>query len=345
MEFLRRHFEEAIAPMVKNDSVQIGRFGYTGADILKLAGEDAYRQAFNDWIWDEWIPTRRDRKRELLKLDSNETRIAELQSLISTGRAIPFIGAGLSVPTGMPTWGKFLRDTCKKTKGFKVTELEALLASGDYEGAATRIFGAMPPQLFSERFETSFKIQSAQNIEGAIRFIPTLFDSHVITTNFDEILETVFEEAGRPFNETLYGTGISEFRMASLRGARCLLKLHGTYKNNQGRVLLKEEYDDFYASTNVGCQEFSHLFKNGGMVFLGCSLAQDRTMALFKKLADDDKNIPRNYALLQRPKKNKLNDREHYLTERNIFPIWYDGDHGADVEAFLVGIMEDLKRL
>ena len=55
MEFLRRHFEEAIAPMVKNDSVQIGRFGYTGADILKLAGEDAYRQAFNDWIWERGV--------------------------------------------------------------------------------------------------------------------------------------------------------------------------------------------------------------------------------------------------------------------------------------------------
>lgn len=345
MDFLRRHFEEAISPLVTNDSVQIGRFGYTGADILKLAGEDAYKQAFNDWIWDEWIPTRRERKTELLKIDSNATRIAELQSLILNGHAIPFVGAGLSAPTGMPTWGKFLRDTCKRTKGFKVADLEALLATGDFEGAATRIFGGMPPQLFNERFESSFKIQFSQNIEGAIRLLPTLFDSHVITTNFDEILETVFKDAGQPFNEALYGTGISEFRKVSSTGARCLLKLHGSYKTNQGRVLLKEEYDDFYTSKNAGCQEFSYLFRNGGMVFLGCSLAQDRTMALFKELADSDKNSPRNYALLYRPKKNKVNEREHFLTERNIFPIWYDGDHGPDVEALLVGIMEDLNRL
>ena len=69
-------------------------------------------------------------------------------------------------------------------------------------------------------------------------------------------------------------------------------------------------------------------------------------MTLLKEVADADKNMPRHYALLQRPKTaKKIVEREHFLTERNIFPIWYDGDHSTDVEALLVGLLEDLKKL
>jgi NAD-dependent SIR2 family protein deacetylase len=346
MDFLRPQFESAIEPFVDGEVVRVGRFAYTGADILRLAGEDAYKQALGDWVWEEWVPARRDRKDELLKLvDSNEGRFAELRKVIEGGRAIPFVGSGMSAPTGLSTWGDFLRDTCKRTKGFTVVELEAYLAAGNFEEAASRIFEAMPSQLFDERFESNFTVKPSQTIDGAVRFLPFLFESIVITTNFDGILERVYTDGGKTFQDTLYGMGIADFRKKTALGSRCLLKLHGKYDAGYGRVLLKNEYDAFYLPKCSGREELSHLFHRGGMVFLGCSLCQDRTMTLLKELADADKNMPRHYAFLQRPGPTKIVEREHFLTERNIFPIWYDGDHGTDVEALLVGLMEDLKKL
>lgn len=41
MDFLRPKFENSILPFVDCDMVKIGRFEYTGAEILKLAGDDA----------------------------------------------------------------------------------------------------------------------------------------------------------------------------------------------------------------------------------------------------------------------------------------------------------------
>lgn len=346
MDFLRPQFESAIEPFVEGDVVKVGRFGYTGADILKLAGEDAYKQAFGDWIWDEWVPSRRDHKDELLKLDSNESRFNELKKMIASSGAIPFVGSGMSAPTGMPTWGTFLHETCKRTKGFKVAELEACLSNGNFEEAASRIFGAMPRQLFNECFESNFTIKPTQTIDGAVRLLPFLFDSIVITMNFDGILENVYEDGGKSFQAILHGMDIGDFRKRTVLGSRCLLKLHGNYNTSHGRVLLKDEYDAFYQPKRNGREELSLIFRRGGMVFLGCSLAQDRTMVLLKEVADADKNMPRHYALLQRPKTpKKVIEREHFLTERNIFPIWYDGDHNTDVEALLVGLMEDLNKL
>ncbi len=346
MDFLLPEFESAIEPFVDGDVVQVGRFGYTGADILKLAGEDAYKQAFGDWIWEEWLPTRRDRKDELLKLNSNEARFNELKKMIASGGAIPFVGSGMSAPTGMPTWGQFLRDTCKRTKGFTVRQLEACLTAGNFEEAASRIFGAMPPQLFNECFELNFTIKPSQTIDGAIRLLPQLFESIVITTNFDAILEDVYTESEKTFQAILHGMDVGDFRKRTALGSRCLLKLHGNYNASHGRVLLNDEYDGFYKPASNGREELSLIFRRGGMVFLGCSLLQDRTMTLLKEVADADKNMPRHYAFLQRPKTaKKIVEREHFLTERNIFPIWYDGDHSTDVEALLVGLLEDLKKL
>ncbi|HRF05241.1 SIR2 family protein [Accumulibacter sp.] len=346
MDFLRPQFESSIEPLVQGDVVQVGRFGYTGADILKLAGEDAYKQAFGDWVWDEWVPTRRERKDELLKLDSNEGRFNELKKMIASSRAIPFVGSGMSAPTGLPTWGTFLRETCKRTKGFKVAELECCLAAGNFDEAASRIFGAMPSQLFHERFESSFMIKPTQPIDGPVRLLPFLFDSIVITTNFDGILEDVYKDHGKAFQAILHGLDVGDVRKRTVVGSRCLLKLHGNYNASHGRVLLKDEYDAFYEAGCSGREELALVFRRGGMVFLGCSLAQDRTMALLKEVADADKNMPRHYSLLQRPKAaKKVVEREHFLTERNIFPIWYDGDHSTDVEALLVGLMEELEKL
>ena len=333
-------------PWVEGGIVRVGRFFYTGADIIKLAGDEAYKQAFNDWIWQDWIPSRRDRKDTLLKLEANDTRFNDLKQMIASGRSIPFVGSGLSCPTGMPTWGRFLRDTCKQTKGFTVAELDILLTSGDFEGAATRIFGGMPSQLFNERFESNFTIKQRQVIGGPVQLLPYLFDSIVITTNFDGILEFVYGSADKPFQVILHGMSVADFRKKVTLGSRCLLKLHGDYAANYGRVLLKNEYDDFYCKGCSGRIELSHVFRGGGLLFLGCSLWQDRTMALLKEIADSDQNMPRHYAFLPKPaSKRKVIDREHFLTERNVFPIWYDGDHDTDIESLLVGLMEDLKRL
>lgn len=347
MDFLRPEFEESIAPALDADGViTIGRFSYTASDVLNLAGEDAYQQAFNDWIWEEWIPTRSDRKNEILRINSNASRYEDLKQMISSSRAIPFVGSGMSAPTGFPTWAKFLRETCRQTRGFTVTQLDRLLRCGDYETAASRVFAGMPPQLFNEQFEANFQLLPGRDIKGPVQLLPFLFDSIVITTNFDAILEGVYGNRRQTFQTTLKGLEIEEYRKKVAIGARCLLKLHGNYTETNGRVLLKEEYDAFYEPGCKGRKELSHIFQSGGLVFLGCSLLQDRTMLLLKEIADSDANMPRHYAFLQKPGTNpKTKEREHFLTERNIFPIWYDGDHNDDIEALLVGLMEDLKKL
>jgi hypothetical protein len=66
-------------------------------------------------------------------------------------------------------------------------------------------------------------------------------------------------------------------------------------------------------------------------LFLGCSLAADRTMQTFLKVAQQEgrDNLPHHYAILAAPsdplKKRALDVR---LAEAHITPIWYtEGEH------------------
>jgi len=149
MDILRPEFEASIEPFIEDGVVRVGRFAYTVADILSFAGDEAYQQALGDWIWEEWVPFRRERANQILEFGSNSRRFSELKTMIESGGAIPFVGSGMSVPTGMPTWGAFLRETCASAIGLTVADLETCLAAGEYEEAASRILDGMNPRLFN----------------------------------------------------------------------------------------------------------------------------------------------------------------------------------------------------
>jgi hypothetical protein len=346
MDFLRPEFEEGITPTIKDGVISIGSLPpYKGVDILNFAGPEAYKQVFQEWLREEWLPSRRDRRDELLKFHANETHYADLGQIIASGGAIPFVGSGMSVPTGMPTWAGFLRAVRPKAPTVTAEALEACLGQGQYEEAASLICGGMPHQLFKACFDEHFYAPEPTDIDGAVRLLPRLFTSTIVTTNFDAILESVYASNGAPFHKVLFASQVDNFRRECLNGGRSLLKIHGHHDSKAGRVLLRDEYERFYAADSSGRRELTLLFQRGGLVFLGCSLEQDRTMALLKELADADANMPRHYAFLKAPDPATLTTREHFLAERNIFPIWYDGDHNTDIEALLVGLMDDLKRL
>ncbi len=69
-------------------------------------------------------------------------------------------------------------------------------------------------------------------------------------------------------------------------------------------------------------------------------------MQIFKDIVDADPDVPRHFAFMKYPDEATRVAREHFLTERSIFPIWYecetDNCHDECVEALVVKILYDL---
>jgi hypothetical protein len=73
----------------------------------------------------------------LLRLGRNRDVFRLLgEQLASRIGVVPFVGAGLSIPSGMPGWANFLREEACAMGTECVTTIEAYIRCGEFEEAA-----------------------------------------------------------------------------------------------------------------------------------------------------------------------------------------------------------------
>ena len=171
----------------------------------------------------------------------------ELKRSCQRGFVMPFVGAGMSKSAGLPEWKEYLVSLCDDAELARDAILDRLETQGDYEGAMNDIVERLTLNRFERDFERCFQIP--ETITGAVSLLPKLFDCSVITTNFDRVLERVYENEGKVFVEKVTGRGrTNAFFRAIPAGERYLLKLHGNIDNAAERVLNKAEYDTAYGN-------------------------------------------------------------------------------------------------
>jgi len=281
----------------------------------------------------------------------------ELKRACDRGFVIPFVGAGLSRSAGLPDWRGYLLSKCAAA-GLDRSTMEARLDKGEYDQVMTEIVERLTTNVFERDFARDFA--APQEITGPVTLLPRLFDCTVVTTNFDRVLEQVYDSEGRAFTEKCNGRGTTAaFFRAIPAGDRHLLKLHGNIDNPAERILTGKEYEAAYGTpdpadeparpehtnlSNVNMKSplpriLDRLFSSYSLLFLGCSLTADRTVQTFMRVVSDRRaeTLPRHYALLSAPddddKRRRLDQR---LADANITPLWYP--HGQ--HDMLEGVLE-----
>jgi len=75
---------------------------------------------------------------------------------------------------------------------------------------------------------------------------------------------------------------------------------------------------------------------------MGCSLNEDRTVAVLYRVASDSPNV--NYAIVQQPRsRRRFIERSRFLAERKILPIWYPHGQHDCIERFLAHLVYESK--
>ena len=273
----------------------------------------------------------------------NLSRFEELKRACQRGFVIPFVGAGMSKSAGCPEWKEYLLGFCSDAGLDQDTLRERLDVNGDYEGVMHDLVSRLGEHRFNLDFERDFK--TPEEISGAVTLLPALFDNSAVTTNFDRVLEKVYEKEGRAFVEKVTGRGkASAFFRAIPAGERYLLKLHGNLDNASERVVNRTEYDVAYGNSgdiDFACplpRVLKRLFTSYSFLFVGCSLSADRTIQTFMRVAQSEgqENLPHHYAILacppDDPAKQAIDER---LAEAHISPIWFPHGEFQHIEDIL----------
>ena len=341
MQFLEKDFLEQIyAEIDSNGDVIIEDIAFSPQRILQ-DDDEAFKSAFAAWC--EIKKQERIQKAEqILSLYDNADRFEALRAAYRRGAVIPFVGAGLSMPSGYPGWTEYLYSLREETT-VPEADLAALISRGEYEEAAQLLFDALPYDSFNEHLENKFDAEKP--LAGCVRFLPYCFPSSVVTTNFDSVLKRCYDDAEKPFNEVLLGVEATEFARLMGKGDNILLKFHGKANTARNRILTKQEYDRHYEGNNT-LENCMDAICQKTLLFMGCSLTADRTIKCLRKFVSEKgaQSATRHYAFIA------VNDdhdariaRRNELVEANIFPIWYpaDEDHDECLMALLEKLVEE----
>lgn len=338
MDFWRPKYHEYLN---SEGDVDIIGSTFQRSRILRELEPETYQLSFEDWV-EERKSSLRDLAGQVLAAHDNAHRFSSLKKAHDSRNVVPFLGAGLSMPSGYPGWTKFLWDLQGESH-VNANELDALLDAGDYEGAAQLIHDDLGPALFNKQLQECFDRECIA--AGAINLLPIVFPaSNIITTNFDKLLESVFLGQEQGFDQPISGGDLGEALRILSAGGRYLLKLHGSCETVANRVLLRDEYAQAYGNVGIVGRFFSRFLFGKSLLFIGCSLLTDRTLRTMEQVVATEgaHTLPQHYAFLELREGVDRVARKKALAKANIFPIWYpEGEHDESIEALLLALMEE----
>ena len=198
--------------------------------------------------------------------DLNLNCIKDIQNAIKNNKLVLFIGAGISVNSGAPSWKQLILEMAKDL-GISKTNF----SQDEYL--------KIPQYYFNEYKETSYrkKIKKIFNVTLSSNPIHNLIfelnPAYVITTNYDNLLEQV--------SPASYSVIRKNSEMPYLKTKKAIIKMHGDFVADN--IVLKED-DDLNYSTNFKLIEtfIKSIIATHTVVFVGYSINDYNVNLIFQ---------------------------------------------------------------
>jgi hypothetical protein len=262
-----------------------------------------------------------------------------VQSLRSPTGVIPFLGAGTSGPFKYPLWGPFF-EQCATTEDRAA--ITAHVEAGEFEQAAQLLVNRDADGFYRKVGETFARPPALDEVPSTpLTRLPLIAPGPVITTNFDPVIESIYQDQGKPFTEErrILGRNNPELVVTAIQeNQSALIKLHGDASRPDSLTFTAVEYKQSYG-------DFDHpgpverlatvVYTNRPLLFLGCSLEKDRTLQSLKNVHTRNPYVG-HYAVLAAPyRSSKLDQRVKELAGAGIRPLWYRPKEFAEIEVLL----------
>lgn len=294
------------------------------------------------------LPTERNFPTTLAEmLEFNADAIDELaEQLKVPDRVLPFVGAGLSFTYGLKGWKAYLLHHAKD-RGISA-EISEMLQKNEYEEAAALLKERMGRLDFQRAIQKEYGVKRLQQFEpkGASCFLHKFTQGPILTTNYDRVIEKTFDFLGLPY-EVAIGAQVTAMKDAITKKKRIILKLHGDAEEEAHRILSADDYDRYYGKrTDKGFfdpdkelpQVLTRLMSNTPLLFLGCSLGEDRMLKVLHAISQSMLGL-QHYAIVEVPaKETDFQLARTRFSNHSIVPIWY----GPEQHHLLSELLEHL---
>lgn len=211
------------------------------------------------------------RRRLLEDAGEVDARAAALARRARAGELALFLGAGVSVPAGLPSWGALLQRLAEEAELGDAEELRLLSPLDQAE-----LLQAADPE-FQRRVAESIERHRTPSLSHAL--LAGLGCGEVATTNYDALFEAAVAAPG--------GEPPTVLPWQSAVGARrWLLKLHGDVDRPQSIVLTRADFVRYDAFRRPSGSLLQALLLTRHLLFVGASLRDDNVIRLAREVQE-----------------------------------------------------------
>jgi NAD-dependent SIR2 family protein deacetylase len=250
----------------------------------------------------------------------------ELVQAIESGKALLFVGAGVSMNLGLPSFTGLI-DRMAEEMGYEPAQYREL---GDYRTLAEfyrQERGTLKP--LRDWMERSWHTDEIRIEQSRIhRAIVDLEFPVIYTTNYDHWLERAFDAFGKPYTRI---TGVADIPR-HVRGNTEIVKFHGDLDVLESIILTESSYFDRMAFESPLDIKLRSDVLGRTVLFIGYSLSDVNVRYMLYRL---QKQWERDGALSDRPTSyiflaHPNAAQERVLKSRGIEPVVSHADHPAD---------------
>lgn len=234
--------------------------------------------------------------------------VYRLQEAQMNNRLVVFVGAGVSKNSGIPLWGDLIRriaenlnyDNCSKC-GKKLSECNKESCTDRYKFSQDEFLRIPEYQYIEDKSKYENLITEtlggSQEPNDLNKSIIRLLPHHIITTNYD----TLLEDAGE-VNNQLYTVISKDKDMLLNNSEHYIIKMHGDIKDMDSIVLKESDYINYEQSHVLISTYIRSLLIDHSFLFVGYSL-NDYNLKLIIGWIDylaqkhEAKERPQNYIL------------------------------------------------
>jgi hypothetical protein len=274
----------------------------------------------------------------------NSTIPPTLAEHLTSGLCVPWCGAGVSIPSGLPSWNSLVEALIDAAANYGLAsaqevELRDLMATGAYEDVVEFCrdhLGEGEYRTYLERMFSAARTPTPLHDRVAGWRVPA-----ILTSNYDRLIETALTRRTGHLANVLTGDDVQTLWRHFSRGEFFLLKVHGDIVRPATVVLTMRDYTRHVFGNLPFMTFLQRLVLSRSLLFIGSSLNDLYIRRLLEETTFLTGGIGMpHFALLPNPgpiRARLLRDRFNIIA-LGYDPAAYNGSHETAILKMLDGI-------
>ncbi|MFG1352352.1 SIR2 family protein [Xanthobacter autotrophicus] len=238
--------------------------------------------------------------------------LKEFPAALHEGNASVFIGAGVSMAAGYPSWSDLLVDIGDEL-GIRSKDIHDLAALAQWHiresGGATGVRNVIKREIGKDR-----------TVPETVEILARLPMRHLWTTNYDRLTERAFGAIGRPIDVISVAKDLS---LKTTPGAARLYKMHGSVDRLDDIVISTDDYELYRTRRGAFTILLQAHLSSMSMLFVGLSLTDPNIRHVLSLIRESFTDAPpEHFAIVRPPKRDHFGSEEEFEARAAQHRLW-----------------------